>query len=364
MATQTYVKSGSGYTASVVFSGADADNISGDYQVYVSAQHEWGYPLFDRSKLVSNVIVGDTILAVDDETGFSAGDKIIFQDGTEDCKTVDSVSAGSIVLTTALTRAHNAGTNIGAQRLATRTAANNYEYTLTASDLSSSGVHKIKWNIIQSGVSTFVNQNITVYRQYIDEGQFFDTYSSLETDFGDLFDVHERIIREVINTVCGQTFEYYPTKTISVEGTDSNKLHMPLRVEHLLEVMLGTEEDISSLVQIQNASRHYLQLLPYDGTISNGPPRVSKKPTFSEDAIFNVKADWGWEVIPDEITQAAGILIADRMNDDTAYTRHGIVETYMDTHRIRYDATILGTTGNIEADMLLMDYTLFVIGEI
>jgi hypothetical protein len=364
MATQTYVKSGSGYTAGVTFDGDDADQVGSDYQVYVSVQHEWGYPIFDRARLTARVEAGSDTISVDDETLFVGGDSVVFLDGTQEAVTVDSVDTGSITFTTALVRGHNAGTNLSLERLADRNSANNYQYELTADDLESSGIHKIKWRIVRSGENTFINQSLTVFRQYIDEGTFFDTYPELETDFGDLFDQMERTIRLTINTVCGQNFEYYPSKLLTVDGTGRNTLPLPMRIESLLGVTLQPTEDITGLVKIQNSSKRYLQLVSVDNTVPSSGIPTSSNPNWGDRSSFDILGNWGWQNIPQEVTDAAGILIADRMNEDSKYTRHGMIEVYMDTHRQRYDSIILGTIGNIEAETLLMDYMLFIIGEI
>jgi hypothetical protein len=49
------------------------------------------------------------------------------------------------------------------------------------------------------------------------------------------------------------------------------------------------------------------------------------------------------------------------MNDDSEFRRHGIQRVEMDTIRYEINTTnFFETTGNIDADVLLMDYTLFV----
>jgi hypothetical protein len=73
-----------------------------------------------------------------------------------------------------------------------------------------------------------------------------------------------------------------------------------------------------------------------------------------------VTGDFGWRFVPDNIKQASSLLIADMMNNDSEYRNHGIVRVEMDAIRLYMKDSFYESTGNIEADVLLMDYTLFV----
>ena len=48
------------------------------------------------------------------------------------------------------------------------------------------------------------------------------------------------------------------------------------------------------------------------------------------------------------------------MNDDSEYRRHGISNVSMDTVSYSMNPNFYESTGNIEADVLLMDYMLFI----
>jgi hypothetical protein len=48
------------------------------------------------------------------------------------------------------------------------------------------------------------------------------------------------------------------------------------------------------------------------------------------------------------------------MNDDSEYRRHGIHSVDMDVVKMQMKQSFYESTGNIEADVYLMDYTLFV----
>jgi hypothetical protein len=48
------------------------------------------------------------------------------------------------------------------------------------------------------------------------------------------------------------------------------------------------------------------------------------------------------------------------MNNDSEYRNHGIYRADMDAISLYMNQNFYESTGNIEADILLMDYTLFV----
>jgi hypothetical protein len=82
---------------------------------------------------------------------------------------------------------------------------------------------------------------------------------------------------------------------------------------------------------------------------------------FDKQSIYRVEGDFGWQFVPNNIEQAADLLLVDMMNDDSEFRRHGIQRVEMDTIRYEINTTnFFETTGNIDADVLLMDYTLFV----
>jgi hypothetical protein len=82
--------------------------------------------------------------------------------------------------------------------------------------------------------------------------------------------------------------------------------------------------------------------------------------SFREGDVYKVEGDFGWRYIPDNVKQAAILLIADMMNDDSEYRRHGITNVSMDTTSFTLSDNFYESTGNIEADVLLMDYMMFV----
>ena len=88
------------------------------------------------------------------------------------------------------------------------------------------------------------------------------------------------------------------------------------------------------------------------------------QPKFMSDIFYIVRADWGWDSVPTNITEAASILLYDYFNDDSAYAKHGISNAKMDQYSLTFTDAAMSGTGNIEADVLLMDYTIYTMGMI
>jgi hypothetical protein len=258
---------------------------------------------------------------------------------------------------------HEWGDTIVDEELATRDSAGEYSYTFTSDDLNSYGKHKILWKYTEGGDDFTSTQFINVYTPYITEGEFFDAYPEFETSYSDKFDAMERRIRSYIDTLCGQNFQSIYNKNLTYEGDDSTTIFLGLRCIHLNSVTEKPDVDITDQVEVTVESKMYLrrteQLIPLATQ-----ERVFVQPKFTESSFYIVNANWGWDSIPVNVTEAASLLLADLMSGNNTQVRQGISQLKMDQYSVTYaDSASMGT-GNIEADVLLMDYTLYTMGMI
>lgn len=267
---------------------------------------------------------------------------------------------------------------------ATRASAGVYQITFgqAASGiyvLNSSGIYRAKFTYVKSGTEYSQYQIFNVFVPYIDSDTFFESHPEYINKFDDVFDKFEARARNIINTYCGQNFEYYPSKTIYVDGNNHSILHLPLPISYLSKVtvnpdMSGQEvihdASNSSINKIEKTrqtgnfeSSYYIRYKSsssdYSSAFTGESMSVSNK--FSSKSTFKIEGDFGWRYIPSSVEQAAGLLIADLMNDDSEFRRHGIIEVDMDRFtNFKFKGNFYETTGNIDADVLLMDYMLFV----
>ena len=273
---------------------------------------------------------------------------------------------------------HEFGTLVSGPTAATRSSAGVYTITYgqQASGhyiLNSAGKYRADFTYTVSGTSYTKSQYINVYTPYITADTFFEDHPELEDDWYDKFDKMEKKVRNIINTFCGQGFEHYPNKSIEISGTGKNTLHLPYPINTLRKVTVNsgtTDAEVlhdyedATVNNIEKAkephrfgSTYYLQFRR--STLDSANVAILTNKFYPRDAYL-IEGDFGWQFVPNNIEQAADLLLEDMMNDDSEFRRHGIHRVDMDTIEYFTNTNFFETTGNIDADILLMDYTLFI----
>jgi len=227
--------------------------------------------------------------------------------------------------------------------------------------LNAGGKYRADFTYTVSTVSYTQSQYINVYTPYITSVDFFNDHPELEDDWSDKFDKVEKKIRNIINTFCGQSFDYYPNKSIELSGTGRKILHLPHPIVKLTTVVLDSGKDSEETI-------HDSTDTTLDDNIEkskevhnfNSSYYIKYTGRFNTVSSYKISGDFGWQYVPNNIEQAADLLIEDLMNDDSEFRRHGIKQVEMDTTKYYTKDSFYESTGNIDADVLLMDYTLFV----
>ena len=289
--------------------------------------------------------------------------------------TLPSDPTGNIV---SVSLYHELGSLVSGPTNATRSSAGVYTITYgqNASGiyiLNSSGKHRADFTYTVSGTSYTQSQYINAYIPYTDIDIFFGDHSELEADYYDQFDKMQKKIRNIINTFCGQSFDYYPTKFMILQGTGKKTLHLPLPITTLTKVTVNIgdadeqvlhDSTVATLNNIEKTrephnfqSSYYLQFRK--SYIDKTQNRIYES-KFGKDDDFKIEGGFGWDYVPDNIIQAASLLLEDMMNNDSDFRRHGIKSIDMDILKYDIKDDFYESTGNIDADVLLMDYTLFV----
>jgi len=294
--------------------------------------------------------------------------------------TLPSDPTGNIV---SVSLYHELGSLVSGPTNATRSSAGVYTITYgqNASGiyiLNSSGKHRADFTYTVSGTSYTQSQYINAYIPYTDIDIFFGDHSELEADYYDQFDKMQKKIRNIINTFCGQSFDYYPTKFMILQGTGKKTLHLPLPITTLTKVTVNIgdadeqvlhDSTVATLNNIEKTrephnfqSSYYLQFRK--SYIDKTQNRIYES-KFGKDDDFKIEGDFGWQFVPNNIEQASDLLLVDLMNDDSEIRRKGVVEVQYDSVRYKMagsdsKSSFFESTGNIDADVLLMDYTLFV----
>ncbi len=351
MSTQNYVKKGKPYTARITVAGL-TDPAS------VCLFHEWGDPVSASTKIISTITSSSTTVDVDDASIFSVNDSFIFSSGKQERNVVDIIDGNTITFSTDISGSHQAGSKL-IKLYESDVDGDNYSYSFTEADLNSSGRHIIRWVYEGDNGFVFVDQPVMVYQPYITAAEFFDLHPELEDEFDDTFDSIERRIRNRINTYCGQTFDSYRDKTQTYDGSGTDKLNVGTRIYNVSAVVEKPDVDLSTYVRINNDSKFFITI---DTSEATGPDPWSSK--FSAKRQYEIRGDWGWPTVPDYVTQAADLLLLDEMNNDSNYVKHGVKTVQLDGQSIGFADGIYDSTGNLDADVLLLDYTIFPIGVI
>jgi hypothetical protein len=273
---------------------------------------------------------------------------------------------------------HEFGDLVKANVAATRSSSGVYTVTFgqEASGiyvLNSSGTHRAEFTYTVGSTEYTQSQYINVYVPYTISDDFFDEYPELIDTHEDVFEKYELRARNIINTYCGQTFDYYPNKSFTIDGNNHNRLHLPYPITTLRKVTINdgdtdaevihdsSDENLLNMEKVRQPgnfeSTYYLRYRA--NIIQTNSSRIYGK-KFRTDSDYKIEGDFGWRFVPSNIKQAANLLIADLMNDDSEYRRHGISSISMDTTSFNMSPNFYESTGNIEADVLLMDYMMFV----
>lgn len=273
---------------------------------------------------------------------------------------------------------HEFGSLVSGPSAATR--ANTGVYTITYGQLNSgdyvlnsAGKYRADFTFSMSGTSYTKSQYINVYTPYITIDTFFEDHPELEDDWYDKFDKAEKRVRNIINTFCGQSFDYYPNKYMDIQGSGRSLLRMPLPLDTLRKVTLNYgETDAEVIHDYSDATLNNLEKSKEPFGFQSSYYIKWKKSTldsinvlllsnkFGLKDFYRIEGDFGWQFVPNNIEQAADLLLTDLMNDDNQYRLHGMHRVDMDAVSMFFNDKFYESTGNIDADVLLMDYTLFI----
>ena len=272
---------------------------------------------------------------------------------------------------------HEFGDVVQASTAATRSSQGVYTITFgqAASGiyvLNAAGKHRADFTYSISGTEYTQSQYINVYTPYLTWAEFLANHSELSS-FESQFDYFEKRARNIIDTYCGQSFEYYPSKSITLDGTNHKNLHLPFPIATLRKVTFNagdsdaevihdsTDASLNNIEKVRQTfnfeSSFYLRFKA--NIVQTNTSRILGK-TFKEHSDYKIEGDFGWRFVPLNVKQAADLIVTDLMNDDSEYRRHGITSVDMDTISFTMKPSFYESTGNIEADVLLTDYTLFV----
>lgn len=268
---------------------------------------------------------------------------------------------------------HEFGDLVSGPTTATRTNAGVYIITYGQDEsgiyiLNSAGKYKVNFSYTISGTKYTQSQYINVFTPYITAAEFFDVHPELEDSFANNFDHFAKKAKNIIETFCGQSFNFYSNKTLKMNGNGYTSMRLPYQILNMTSVIQdpGTDSEYVLYSNTVSNIEKVKENFAFDGSYnirfkkSSLPESMFILGSFNPDSIYEIKGDYGWAYVPENVKQASDILITDMMNNDSEYRNHGLTRVEMDAITVYMKKDFYESTGNIEADVLLMDYMLFV----
>lgn len=279
--------------------------------------------------------------------------------------------------------------------------ASGYDYytvTLDPSEVTTCRTIKLTWNFAVSGNQFSRADFIEVVNPLItpDEVQQaypqFDIGGANEKSY-DQIKAMERTVRQIIQTYTNQTFGPKGTKTLRVFGSGSNYLHLPERI-YGLEYVAAEDPDITLYDQTASGGLLYkrdhdgvpvepaevlpntkpIELVSWDkehpwtirrkhGRHPGPDPKrditagwLSEKNIFESKRSYVIRAQLGWEYVPNAVNQAAKVLIDDYMSNEAVYHERNVEDVSSADWSMSFGGDHFSTTGNVYADQLLAPY--------
>jgi hypothetical protein len=207
------------------------------------------------------------------------------------------------------------------------------------------GVYRIYWFAELNGAPVKFVSSFDVYSQYITDEEFVSIYPEYDATelLGneDKFNNLEIISRKIIDTYAGQSFHPIMGKALTFSGNGKNKIKVGQRLNHINSAFINGE-DVTERVSVDRDSKRFVNI---------------REGKFFDKADVVINGDWGWYSVPENIKQAAGLMIIDLEDDIRRETfRYGISRVWQDTSRFEFKEAFFDTSGNIDVDILLMDY--------
>jgi hypothetical protein len=248
---------------------------------------------------------------------------------------------------------HEFGDLVSGPTSATRTGTGVYTITYGQESsgiyiLNSSGKYKAEFTYAVSGTTYTQTQIINVYTPYITYEEFFEEYPELEESFGPKFEKSERQVRNIINTFTGQSFDPYNKKTILLNGSNTENLHLPLPIYTIRKVItdIGTTEeetihdittDLENLEKVRTGVFNFgsSYFIRWKKSLLDSVNVMLYTNKFKPKTTYSVYGDFGWQFVPENVKQAAALILADMMNDDSAYRRHGFYAVDLDSTNLQ-----------------------------
>jgi len=166
----------------------------------------------------------------------------------------------------------------------------------------------------------------------------------------------ERRVRRLIERITGQVFapvEATLTATQLIDGS----LRLPQKMLSLTSVA-GVANSLYYVLANGGWALAILYPLKRDGIRSSGVPIIDPFAQYRKPVVkkVNVTGRWGYERVPNDVQEAALILIEQQLCPDSLYAERYLKTMTAADFRFEFDPGAYRGTGNVIADRLLSKY--------
>jgi hypothetical protein len=219
------------------------------------------------------------------------------------------------------------------------------------------GQHKFVWTD---------DDGVLIHKDFYDAftpllkaSEFFADFPDL-SDFDSQFPQVERLIRHTIQGYTNTKFGPYVDKTLEIQGDGGDSLYLPVRITALTSVTSNFGDDYTDQVEIAPNDDHCIQRqgrfrVPFFTDVKRDDIMFDTARMFDERFTFSIVGDFGFEVVPVNVSEAAKLLLNQGLGDNEIIEmrRQGANRIKLGDFFVFLTADQFGSTGNSTADMLL-----------
>lgn len=241
---------------------------------------------------------------------------------------------------------------------ATTSSTGKYSKALPSTYNAENGELEVVWLFSLSSNSYTVKECYQVITPYVTWDEVYEKFTSYGKTYQDYLEA-ESLVRNIIDVYCGQKFMKFEAQ-LEAEGTGLDGLVLPNRLISLDDVQWYEELNViyvdeDTPWEIAADGWILRKQLHYDKFDPTSPGRDK----FRRNRIYFVSGVWGYECVPEEIHEAAGVLIEDYICPDQNYRNKYLDNIRSGEWRLEYNQLAFIGTGNAVADQLLNSHRRF-----
>lgn len=272
--------------------------------------------------------------------------------------TLHDIEAGTDVVTGATTTQESDGDGIY------------YSFITDINESQTVRTLKATWSYTLGGVNAENVDYVDYVQPYVTPDTIRSIYPSLDDKTFDELKEMERTVRKAIEFYTGQTFAPLGRKKKLVLGRGADVLQLPQRIyklhhvkqENVDEALFSRDSD--GAIDVETVHWHEGEHVLVRKTARQFPFDVQAAVSdvlgqlqiFKNRRYYEVDAEWGWSYVPNEVNQAAKLLIGDYFCSDSNYHFRGVDVVRSSDWRMEFAHDPYSTTGNVVADQLLAKY--------